>query len=212
MPGSRRNDDGGGLSEATLAPDWLGQLRGWVEDAEAAGLREPTAMTLATADATGAPSARTVLLKGLDERGLVFFTNRDSRKGRELAANPRASAVFPWIDLERQVVVTGDVEPIADEESDAYWATRPYRSRLGAAASPQSRVVASREELDAALAELEARHPESDPPPRPAHWGGYRIVPVTVEFWHGRRDRMHDRLRYRRLGEAEGWVVERLAP
>jgi pyridoxamine 5'-phosphate oxidase len=208
----RRSYEGPELSESTLAPDWLAQLRGWLEDAHAADLREPNAMTLATADGTGAPSARTVLLKGLDDRGLVFFTNRESRKGRDLAANPRASAVFPWVDLERQVVVTGDVETVDDEESDAYWATRPYRSRLGAAASPQSQVVASREELDAALADLALRHPESDPPPRPARWGGYRLVPTVVEFWQGRRDRMHDRLRYRRRDEDGGWVIERLAP
>jgi pyridoxamine 5'-phosphate oxidase len=206
----RRSYELGELSEATLAPDWLTQLRAWLDDATAAALREPNAMTLATAGADGAPGARTVLLKGLDGRGLVFFSHRTSRKGRELAANPRASAVFPWIDLQRQVVVDGDVSLVDDADSDAYWASRPYWSQLGAAVSPQSAVVSSRAELDRAVEALAAEHPQDDPPPRPEGWGGFRIAPVSVEFWQGRRDRLHDRLRYRLVDGA--WVVERLAP
>ena len=201
-----------GLAEDDLEPTWCDQLRRWISEAERDGELEPNAMVLATATRDGAPSARTVLLKGLDERGLVFFTNLDSRKGRELAGNPRAAVVFPWIDLQRQVLVEGAVEPVAAHESDAYWVTRPYNSRLGAAASPQSQVVASRAELEQAFSALAQRHPEADAPvERPERWGGLRIVPDAVEFWQGRDDRLHDRLRYRRDAEA-GWVVERLAP
>lgn len=200
-----------GLDEADLQPTWYAQLRRWIQEAERDGELEPNAMVLATASGAGAPSARTVLLKGLDERGLVFFTNLHSRKGRDLAENPRAAAVFPWIDLQRQVLVEGAVEPVAEHESDAYWITRPYNSRLGAVASPQSEVVASREELQRAFETLAARHPEDgDPVPRPQHWGGLRIVPDSVEFWQGRDDRLHDRLRFRNT--AEGWITERLGP
>ena len=207
----RRTYARGGLDERDLAPTWLEQLRAWVADAVAAQLLEPNAMVLASAAADGAPSARTVLLKGLAEDGLTFFTNYTSRKGRELEGNPRACVVFPWIDLQRQVVVTGAVARVPEVESDAYFATRPRGSQLGAAVSPQSRVVGSRAQLDDAVAELAARHPEPEPVPRPAHWGGYRLAPDMVEFWQGRQDRLHDRLRYRR--EPSGaWVVERLAP
>jgi pyridoxamine 5'-phosphate oxidase len=200
-----------GLDESDLEPTWFAQLRRWITDAERDGELEPNAMVLTTATPDGRPSARTVLLKGLDERGLVFFTNLESRKGRELAQNPRAFAVFPWIDLQRQVLVEGAVEPVDAHESDAYWVTRPYNSRLGAAASPQSQVVADREEIVNAYDALAQDHPEDETPiERPEHWGGLRIVPDCVEFWQGRDDRLHDRLRFRNTDE--GWVVERLAP
>jgi pyridoxamine 5'-phosphate oxidase len=198
------------LDEESLAPDWLTQTQQWVADAVGAAVPEPNAMILATADAAGRPTARTVLLKGLDERGFVFFTNRTSRKARQALANPRAALVLLWLPLERQVLVTGSVTTVSEEESDAYWVTRPRGSRLGAAASPQSQVVASREELDGAVSELAARYPEGSEVPRPWYWGGLRVVPDSVEFWQGRRDRLHDRLRYRRDGAV--WVVERLAP
>ena len=207
----RRTYSRGGLDERDLAPTWLEQLRAWLAAAVAAQLIEPNAMVLATATPDGAPSARTVLLKGLAEDGLTFFTNYTSRKGRELEANPRACVVFPWIDLQRQVVVTGTVTPVPEAESDAYFATRPRGSQVGAAASPQSQVVGSRAELDQAVDELVARHPEPGPVPRPVHWGGYRLAPDMVEFWQGRQDRLHDRLRYRREPSGD-WVVERLAP
>jgi pyridoxamine 5'-phosphate oxidase len=199
----------GGLAEADLAPTWLEQLRAWLRDAERHGILEPNAMVLATAGSGGAPAARTVLLKGLSERGLVFFTNRASHKGRQLAENPRAAIVFPWHELQRQVHVEGAVEPLPDAESDAYWATRPRGSQIGSAASAQSRPLGSRAELEAAAAALEERWAGGEVP-RPGHWGGYVLMPDSVEFWQGRSDRLHDRLRYRR--DAGRWVVERLAP
>ena len=199
------------MDESDLAPDWLTQLRRWLSEAEAAGAVEPGAMVLSTASAAGAPSARHVLLKELDERGLTFFTNYGSRKARELDANPRAAVLFHWrAPAHRQVIVEGAVERVPGAESDAYFETRPHGSRLGALASPQSSVIASRDELDRRYAELAGRHPEGDSPPRPDWWGGYRLAPSAVEFWQGRANRLHDRLRFRRAGEA--WVVERLAP
>jgi pyridoxamine 5'-phosphate oxidase len=203
----RRQYDGPPFDLADLAPTWLEQLQRWLDDAVAATVPEPNAMVVATAGPSGAPSARTVLLRGVDERGLVFYTNLESRKGREALANPRASCVFAWLGLQRQVIVTGDVERVSDEEADAYWGTRPQASRISAAASPQSQVVPSREALEEAWARI-AR--DGDDVPRPAHWSGLRVVPDAVEFWQGRRDRFHDRLRFRRQGGA--WVVERLAP
>jgi pyridoxamine 5'-phosphate oxidase len=205
----RRSYELGGLSEEDLAPTWLEQARRWLDDAVRAGVPEANAMVLATADEAGRPSARTVLLKGLDERGLVCFTNLGSRKAREALANPHAAAVFPWIALQRQLVVTGTVERVEDAEADAYFATRPPGSRLGAHASPQSQVIASRDELLRAREEAAARF--GDDVPRPPHWGGLRLVPETVECWQGRPDRLHDRLRFRRSGDGR-WVVERLAP
>jgi len=204
----RRSYRGEPLNESDLAADWLTQLRRWLDEALRAGLPEPNAMVLATAGADGVPSARTVLLKEADERGLAFFTNLGSRKGRELAENPRAALVFPWHPMQRQVVIDGLVEPVATEEADAYFASRPRGSRLGAVASPQSRPIADRDDVERRYAELDAAHP--DEVPRPEWWGGLRVVPDAVEFWQGRPDRLHDRLRFRR--EAPGWVTERLAP
>ena len=206
-------DSGAGeaeLREQDLQADWLGQLRLWLDDARTSGISEPEAMVLATADTGARPSARTVLLKRLDERGLVFHSNRQSRKGGELAANPRAAAVFPWYPIRRQVIVEGAVSLLPDEDSDEYFASRPYRSRIGALASRQSSVIDGRAALDEARSKFEARYPEGSPVPRPSWWGGWLIVPDGVEFWQGRRDRMHDRLRYRRDGA--GWVIERLSP
>jgi pyridoxamine 5'-phosphate oxidase len=198
-----------GLSEADLAPTWLEQLERWLADARAAGLPEPNAMVLATADPRGRPSARTVLLKLLDERGLVFFTNLGSRKAGELAANAYASVVFPWHPMGRQVLVGGGVREVDRAETEAYFATRPRDSQLGAWASPQSQVVPDRAALDQRLAEVTERFRGSEIP-APPHWGGLRIAPETVEFWQGGVGRLHDRLRYRR--EDDRWRVERLGP
>ena len=206
----RRSYLSAGLDRSDLAPDWPTQLDRWMADAVAADLVEPNWMVLATADRAGRPSARCVLLKGYDSRGLVLFTNYESRKGRDVAENPVASLVIPWVPLARQVVVSGAVERTSAVESDAYFALRPRGSQLGAAASPQSQVIGDRHEIVDAWAELDLRYPEGTPVPRPEHWGGLRVVPETVEFWQGRTDRMHDRLRYRH-SDAD-WIVERLAP
>jgi pyridoxamine 5'-phosphate oxidase len=212
VPGMRRRYGQGGLSEPDLAPTWTEQFDRWFADAAGSGLLvEPNAMVLATATPDGRPSARTVLLKGYDAAGFVFFTNYLSRKGQELAANPHASLVFPWLPLERQVVVCGDARPVPREESVAYFVTRPYAAKLGAWVSPQSTVLPSREPLDAALAELTRRWPEDTEILPPEHWGGVRVEPESVEFWQGRTGRLHDRLRYRRMSGGD-WVVERLAP
>jgi pyridoxamine 5'-phosphate oxidase len=200
----------GSLTESDVAPDPLNQFRLWLDQAMSAELREPYAMTLATATPDGAPSARVVLLRGFDERGFAFYTNYDSRKGDDLAANPRAALVFYWAELERQVRIEGPVSKVTDAESDAYFQARPRGHRLGAWVSEQSRVIAGRAELEQELAAVEARYPDEDVP-RPPHWGGYRVVPSQVEFWQGRPNRLHDRLRYR-TAEGGGWIVERLAP
>jgi pyridoxamine 5'-phosphate oxidase len=187
----------------------LRQFALWYAEAEEAGIVQPDAMALATAGADGAPSVRMVLLKGHDERGFVFFTSHESRKGSELAGNPRAAAVVHWQPLRRQVRAEGVVERIAADETAAYFATRPRGSQIAAWASPQSRVVASRAELDALYESAEARFGSDDIPP-PPFWGGYRLSPTVVEFWQGRENRFHDRIRYDRSGE--GWTRVRLAP
>jgi pyridoxamine 5'-phosphate oxidase len=196
------------LTEEVLAGSWLSQFHRWFADAVAAPeIVEPNAMIVASAAPTGIPSARTVLLKGVDERGFLFFTNYHSRKGSEIAANPAVSLVFPWHPLGRQVIVDGTAERVDRAETEAYFATRPRESQLGAWASPQSQVV-TRAELEAALAEVSDRF--GDAVPAPPHWGGLLVRPQTVEFWQGRTGRLHDRLRYR--WSDGGWVVERLAP
>jgi pyridoxamine 5'-phosphate oxidase len=194
-----------------LAPTWLEQLRIWLAATGEAGVTEPGAMVLATADADGMPSARTVLLRGLDERGLVFYTNLDSQKGRELRENPRATVVLPWISLHRQVIAAGPVKPVSPSEADAYWGSRPPESRVSAAASPQSQVVSSHSELESLRDRVLIAHPDGDVP-RPAHWSGFRLAPARVEFWQGRPYRFHDRLRYRLDDRSGAWVIERLAP
>jgi pyridoxamine 5'-phosphate oxidase len=199
-----------GLSEGDLAADPFAQFQLWFGQAVAAGLPQPNAMTLATASADGRPAARMVLLKGLDEQGFMFYTNYESRKATELAANPWAALVFFWVEFHRQVRVEGHVAKVMADESDAYFASRPLGSQIGAAASPQSQVIAGRAPLDARVRELEAAY-AGGAVPRPPHWGGYRVIPTAIEFWQGRLNRLHDRLRYRR-DEAGGWLVERLAP
>jgi pyridoxamine 5'-phosphate oxidase len=205
----RREYQRAGLVEGDLDPDPLVQFGRWFQEAVDAGLLEPEAMTLATATPDGRPSARMVLLRGFDKRGFVFYTNYASRKGAELAANPRAALVFWWGELERQVRIEGRVERTSRQESEAYFRSRPEGSRLSAAASPQSRVVADRAELEERVARLAASHPGGTVP-LPDTWGGYRLAHETLEFWQGRPNRLHDRLRYRRA--AGGWRVERLAP
>jgi pyridoxamine 5'-phosphate oxidase len=222
-----------GLSEAGMAADWATQFGRWFADAVAAGLTEPNAMVLGTADPAGRPSGRTVLLKEYDGRGFTFYTNYESRKGIETRMNPYASLVFPWFAMHRQVVVCGCVERVSRARGEAYFASRPRGAQLGAWASPQSAVLPGRAALDEALAAAERRFGaaaeragsgqsaagEGAGPrpaaagtvPMPPHWGGLRVVPETVEFWQGRSDRLHDRLRYRRTGGG-GWVLERLAP
>lgn len=210
--GLRRDYTAGELTEDAVDPDPLVQFNHWFDDALAFGITEPNAMVLATASADGMPSARTVLLKGLDRRGLVFYTNYASDKAHDLAANPRAEVVFPWHPMQRQVRVRGSVSRVEEGESAAYFRSRPRDSQLGAWASEQSRVVPDRAALDRVYAELDSRWPEGTSIPLPDFWGGFRLVPAAVEFWQGRVGRLHDRLRYRRPGPDATWVLERLAP
>ncbi|HEY9882370.1 MAG TPA: pyridoxamine 5'-phosphate oxidase [Thermosynechococcaceae cyanobacterium] len=197
------------LNEADVDPDPIRQFQRWLDQAIAAELPEPNAMTLATATRDGIPSARIVLLKGLDARGFAFYTNYESRKGQELADNPQAALVFLWTVLERQVRIEGQVEKVAAAETDAYFQSRPLASRLGAWASEQSRVIRDREVLEQRFAELKATYAD-ETVPRPPHWGGYRVIPHQIEFWQGRTSRLHDRLRYRL--KQGNWLLERLAP
>jgi pyridoxamine 5'-phosphate oxidase len=197
-----------GLSEDDADADPLRQFERWFADAAKAGIPLANAMTLATVNDDGAPSARVVLLKGVEHGGFVFYTNYRSRKGRELAARPRACLVLLWSDLERQVRIDGEVAQVSASESDAYFASRPLGARLSAWASEQSTRVADRAALENLL--LEKKRQYGDAPPRPPHWGGYRVRPLAIEFWQGRADRLHDRLVYRR--SEHGWALERLAP
>src|SRR5580658_8717112 len=198
-----------GLTEKDAARDPYRQFEKWFQEAEAAKIHEPNAAVLATAARDGRPSARMVLLKGVDGRGFVFYTNYESRKGRELEANPRAAYLFPWIALERQVIVEGSVARVPREESEAYFHSRPRSSQLAAWASSQSSIIAGREALDQSMKAVEKKYSGVEAP-LPPNWGGFRIVPDSVEFWQGRRSRLHDRLRYRRDGNS--WIIERLAP
>ena len=198
------------LDESASAADPLKQFELWLQQALDGQLPEPNAMTLATVGADNRPSTRVVLIKDFDARGIVWYTNYDSRKGHELAVNPWAALQFHWVELERVVRIEGRVEKVSAEESDAYFSTRPLDSRIGAWASPQSQVIASRGVLVANAAKFAARHLLN--PPRPPHWGGYRLRPDAWQFWQGRPSRLHDRLRYRRDGTSPDWVRERLAP
>ena len=202
--------DSATLSEATMAADPMTQFAVWMSQAQARGLPEPTAMVLATTSEQGRPRARTVLLKGHDQAGFTFYTNRTSRKGRDLAAHPWACAVFPWYAMGRQVTAEGAVHTMSQASSAPYFFSRPRLSQIGAWASRQSQVIGSRAELDRRVAELEQRWPPSVSVPMPDFWGGYLLVPETVEFWQSGAYRLHDRLRYRRRGD--GWIIERLSP
>jgi pyridoxamine 5'-phosphate oxidase len=205
----RKEDVEVGLNEADLADDPFTQFNRWLSEALARDVPEPNAMTLATATSDGVPSARVVLLRGFDERGFVFFTNFESQKGRELAENPRAALVFHWPALGRQVRITGEVSRVSREESEAYFHTRPRGSQLSAWASEQSAVIPDRATLEERLREIEQRFPEEVP--LPPFWGGYRVSPTAIEFWQGRRSRLHDRLRYTRQPDGT-WRIERLSP
>ena len=200
----------GGLDESAVNADPIVQFSSWLNEAISAEVHEPTAMVLSTVSAEGAPSSRVVLLKGIDDGSMLFYTNYDSRKGRELMQNSRAALLFFWPELERQVRIEGTVARVSEETSTAYFHSRPFESQLGAASSPQSQVVTSREELDQRFAALAAANAGRTQIERPAHWGGFALTPHTIEFWQGRASRMHDRIRFRKLDGA--WIVERLAP
>ena len=198
-----------GLDRHELLADPLMQFKAWFEQAKTAGVIEPNAMVLSTFGLDRFPSSRTVLLKAADDRGFSFFTNYGSKKGAEIAANPRVTLLFPWFSLERQIHITGSLVKTSEEESLAYFARRPYGSQLGALASDQSDIIADRKVLEARLADLKAKHPEGQVP-KPAHWGGYRLIPQSFEFWQGRTNRLHDRFHYSLT--RDGWKIVRLAP
>jgi pyridoxamine 5'-phosphate oxidase len=208
---ARKEYEQDALDESRVAPDPIRQFAAWYDEAVAAGILEPEAMTLSTATPDGRPSARIVLLRGFDTRGFCFFTNYESRKGRELEANPHAALTFHWAALERQVRIEGRVERTTAAESDAYFTSRPSTSRIGAWSSPQSAVIADRAALEQLFERFRAEHPDDTAIPRPDHWGGYRLVAERIEFWQGRPSRLHDRLRFTRES-ANAWLLERLAP
>lgn len=210
LPAMRVSYEEGVLDEGSLQRSWHEQLQAWLDEATRASLPEPNAMVLATADPEGRPSSRTVLCKGLDERGVVFYTNYTSNKSHDLISTRFASATFPWFAMQRQAHVRGVVEKVSAAETATYWASRPRGSQLGAWASPQSKPVTGRSTLDSALANINRQFADNDQIPVPPHWGGWRIRPQTVEFWQGRRDRMHDRLVFVLTGD--DWKVRRLAP
>jgi pyridoxamine 5'-phosphate oxidase len=210
LPAMRVSYEEGVLDEGSLQRTWFEQLQHWLDEATRASLPEPNAMVLATADPEGRPSSRTVLCKGLDERGVVFYTNYTSNKSHDLISTRFASATFPWFAMQRQAHVRGIVEKVSSAETAAYWAGRPRGSQIGAWASPQSRAVNGRSTLDSALANINRQFADTEKIPVPPHWGGWRIRPQTVEFWQGRRDRMHDRLVFVLTGD--DWRVRRLAP
>jgi pyridoxamine 5'-phosphate oxidase len=203
----RDGDSSPPLLEEDVDPDPLVQFKKWFSEARASGIAQPDAMTLATA-VDEHPSARVVLLKHFDESGFVFFSNYQSQKGREIADNPNVALCFVWLELHRQVRIVGIADRVTSDESDAYFASRPRGAQIAASASPQSEILASRAELESNFARIEQE--AGDPALRPSHWGGFRVVPATIEFWQGQPDRLHDRLRYRR--EAGNWIIERLAP
>ena len=210
IQGLRKEYGEGGLTKGEMQADPIAQFREWFDTAVAAGLKEPNGMAVTTCTPDGRPSTRIVLLKHYNERGFVFFTNYNSRKGSEIAQNAFGAINFWWVDLERQVRIEGRYEKVSTEESDAYYNSRPRGSRLGAWASPQSQEIENRDVLNGRQADYEAQFPEDQPVPRPEHWGGYRLVPEMIEFWQGRPNRLHDRLRYVKSGE--GWEIGRLAP
>lgn len=210
LPGMRVSYEGAALDAEDLAPTWTQQLQQWLDDAVTAGIPEPNAMVLATADAAGRPTSRTVLCKEIDSRGVAFYTNYTSTKSHQLASSRYASATFPWYLLHRQVNIRGEVEKVGPVETAAYWASRPRGSQLAAWASPQSGVVPGRRTLENALAAIERRFADVENVPTPPHWGGWRIRPDAVEFWQGRENRMHDRLRFVR--DDHEWRIDRLAP